>query len=144
MRLRRQSDFVDKISNLFGSPHDAAPQNSPAPDATTATPGYHHSPQASQFNYNNDQPSQAQPQVAQPAAQQPAKKLRGRWDATEIATLEQLMAVRPAMTNKEIAAIMGKSANAIYLKRCRKYRGMFKQAHKSDQGRKERRQGGST
>lgn len=115
--------------------HDGRLTNAPASPHQAGHPGNPSS---------NTRPSAHGLQPSVPAPQTSAKKLRTRWSPAELVTLEQLLAIRPAVSDKEIGAILGKSANAIYLKRCRKYRGMFKKPHKSDKARELKRQGGGS
>lgn len=89
---------------------------------------------------NND--AMALVQYVAPA--EPPKKLRSRWIAEDLATLAQLVVDHPDMSNKDMGEILGKSANAVYLQKSRKYRGKFNSGfnnpHKSDKERKLRKQ----
>lgn len=67
-----------------------------------------------------------------------AKKLRSRWNKEDTTMLEQLLAVRPRLSDKEIGEQLGKTPNAIYLKRKRN-EGAFGDAHASDKKKKSKR-----
>lgn len=135
-----QSGAQGNPPTTYGAPSQSPPYQSGSQGILPTTYGAPSQAPIQQAGVQGNPPTTnaapAQAHVGQPAAQQPTKKLRSRWDDNEIATLERLMAIRPSLTNKEIGEIVGKTANAIYLKRSRKYRGMFKNAHKSDKNRK--------
>lgn len=80
------------------------------------------SPEGGQLGYQEGQPQATAP------AQEMTKKLRARWTEAELARLNYLLSVEPRRTDDEIGDELGKSGNAVYLKR-KRGAGAFGDAH---------------